>query len=241
LKEKKANLINYINYKDVIIIFSFWYLILFFTSMTRNISFSVPILTSIFHFLFFISGRFIFIGITVFYLSSLYPVSFSELGLVSRNKKKSFFNGLSIGLVLMLMVLFLINIPLSFSPEGYFSPLFFIKIPEDFIASLIPLILLFFGFLIIALGEQLLLSAIVFELFRNTLFTRLISLILSSLFYSVILLTFQPERILINLIVAFIALRLYLKNRSIISSAIFTASYYSLYITYIFGWEYLKY
>src|SRR5690554_2779341 len=123
LKEKKGNLISYINYKDIIIVFSFWYLILFLTAMTKNISFSVPILTNIFHFLFFISGRFIFIGITIFYLSSLYPVSFSKLGLVPLNKKKSFFNGLSTGLVLMLMVLFLINIPLSFSPKGFFSPL----------------------------------------------------------------------------------------------------------------------
>jgi hypothetical protein len=144
-------------------------------------------------------------------------------------------------LIFMLMVLFLINIPLSFAPEGDFSPLFIIQEPEDFINSLLPLLFLFSGFLIIALSEQLLLSCIVYELFKNTLFSKLISLILTSLFYSIILLNFEPGRILINTIVAFISLLLYSKNRSILAPSIFLAGYYSLYIVYIYGWDFIKF
>ncbi len=242
MEEKKDyKLINYLNYKDILIIFGMWYFIILIILIARNFTLNHDLVNNIFHFLFIVSGRFIFLGLTIFYLTSFYPISFKEIGFKLTYLKRDFFQAFSIILIFLLMIILIINIPLSFASEGGFSPLYSLQKPEDFVDSLLPLLLLFSGCLIIATSEQLILTCIIYELFKNTLFSKIISLLLTSLFYSIILLQFEPGRILLNFLVAFISLMLYTKRRSILAPSIFLAGYYSAYIVYIYGWGFINF
>ncbi|WP_353622138.1 CPBP family glutamic-type intramembrane protease [Halocella sp. SP3-1] len=111
--------------------------------------------------------------------------------------------------------------------------------PEVFVTSILPLLLLIIASLVIALSEQLILVNIFYKLFSRTLFNKFISIIMSSLLYSFLLLNFDPGRILINFLAASISLFIYSKTESILTSSFFIASYYSIYIIYIFGWNYI--
>jgi hypothetical protein len=240
-KNKKNKLISYLNYKDFLIIFGLWYFMAGFNTMTTEISFNNTRLTEIFHFLFILTGRFIYLALIIFYLISLYPVSFKEIGFNLRNMKDQFLKVISPLICLLLFVIILINIPLSFSKHPGFVPLYYIDNPQVFINSLLPFSLFFIANLFIALSELFLLTNFVFNLFKYIISNQTLSLLMSSLIYSVILLHFTPGRILINLLIALITLYLYLKTDSLFISSLFLAGYYSIYIVYIYGWSYIRF
>jgi len=60
-KNENNKLISYLNYKDFLIIFGLWYFM-------AGISFNNTRLTEIFHFLFILTGRFIYLALIIFYL-----------------------------------------------------------------------------------------------------------------------------------------------------------------------------
>ncbi len=239
--EYTEKLIKYLNYKDILIILGTWYLTAIIILITRELTLEHIILTNIFHFLFVISGRFIYFSLIIFYLNSLYPVEFKDLGLKLSNIKNQLKFSLPKIILLFIMALLLINIPLSYASDINFSPLFKITGPESLIYSLIPYALLLVSCLFISLSEQFILNVVIFELFRNTLFNYFISLVLSALFYSIIITSLTPSRILVNFIAATISILLYSREDSIIPSSLFMAAYYSTYIAYIYGWSFIKF
>lgn len=239
MKEKK--LVEHLDYKDILIILGAWYLTIIIILITKEIQFKYPLFTDIFHFLFITSGRFIFFALVTFYLISLYPVGFDILGLNFRSFINQFkYSMPRIGLLLILVLVF-INIPASFLRDIEFSPLYRITGPEPLISSLIPLLLIFAGCLFISLSEQFILNIVFYELFRYTHFNRFFSLLFSSLLYSIILVEVNPGRIFLNTLAAMISILLYKKRDSIITSSLFIAAYYSIYITYIYGFEYISF
>lgn len=239
MKQKK--LIDYLNYKDILIILGAWYLTAVIILITKEIQFQYPLLTNIFHFLFIISGRFIFFTLVSLYLTSLYSVDFETLGLNCKKFMSQFKDSMSkIGLLFILVLVF-INIPASFLAGIEFFPLYKITGPESLISSLFPFLLVFTACLFISLSEQFILNIVIFELFRYTHINRLFSLVFSSLIYSIILVELQPGRILLNTLVALISILLYKKKDSIIPASIFTAAYYSIYITYIYGFQFIRF
>ncbi|MFW6034945.1 MAG: hypothetical protein ACOCRZ_01685 [Halothermotrichaceae bacterium] len=242
-KKKKNKLVHFINYKDIIIILGSWFFIKTLISLSCQLGFNHPLFTDIVHYLFVISGRFLFFALLIFYLSYLYPLSFKNLGLAFNRFRSQLFAGIYYTLFLLLIVLLLINVPLTFKENlqvASFTPFYRINSPEVFIGSLIPFIItLPFNF-IIALSELFVLIILVYELFNYTLFTRFVSAILASLFYSIILYEFNPGMILLNLLMGIISITLYRKYKSLIAPAIFTAGYYSIYIFYIYGWSFIK-
>lgn len=239
--KERRKLIEYLNYKDILIILFSWYLMIISILITKELDLNHEFLTDLFHFLFVICGRFILFSLLIFYLTSLYPVEFKDLGLKFREFKKGILPGLSGVILLFILVITFINIPLNDDFTGDFSPLIRINEIDSFVTSLLPFILLFMASIFISLSEQFILNVIIFELFSYTLFPKFFSFILTSLLYSVILIELRPERILMNTLVAMICLLLYWRRESIIPPTIFMASYYALYITYIYGLDFIRF
>ncbi|MFW6389733.1 MAG: hypothetical protein ACOCZT_01335 [Halanaerobiales bacterium] len=234
-------IINYLNYKDILIILFLWYFMAAIILIFKELSFDIKYITSFFHFLFIVSGRFIFFGIVMIYLSSLYPVDFKQLGINFSNTKSQILSNFSKILFLLVILIIIINMPLSYKNEQAINSLFNVTGPDSLISLLIPFFLIFFASFFISISEQFFINVIIFELFNNTLFNFIISLILTALFYSIILLNFIPSRIFINFIVAIISILIYRKDDSIIGSSIFMAGYYASYISFVYGWDFIMF
>ncbi|MFI5359215.1 MAG: type II CAAX prenyl endopeptidase Rce1 family protein [Halanaerobiales bacterium] len=241
VKEDRKRLIEYLNYKDILIILFSWYLMIIGILITKELDLKHEFLTELFHFLFIISGRFILFSLLMFYLTSLYPIEFKDLGLDFRQFRKGIFPSLSGAVILFILVIVFINIPLSYNFTENFSPLLKINELDNIVTSLFPFTLIFTASIFISLSEQFIINVIIFELFHYTLFNRLISFILSALLYSVLLVEFRPERILLNTLVAMICLLLYWRKGSIIPSTLFMAAYYAIYISYIYGFSFIRF
>ncbi|HHU92646.1 MAG TPA: hypothetical protein GXZ20_05865 [Halanaerobiaceae bacterium] len=240
-KEERKKLIQYLNYKDILIILGSWYLMALGILISKELDLKHELLTALFHYLFTISGRFILFSLLVFYLTSLYPVEFKDLGLDFREFKKGIFPALSGGILLFILVIVFINMPLSLHPAGKFAGLLKINDLDSFLTSLLPFSLFLLASIFISLSEQFILNVILFDLFNYTLFNKFFSLLLAALLYSVLLLEFRPERILMNTLVALICILLYWRRESIIPPVIFMATYYALYISYVYGLDFIRF
>ena len=235
--------IEKLNYKDILIVFFLWYFMASVIMMAKDFIFiNSPILSDLFHYFFVLAGRFIFIAIITFYFISLYSYNFKELGLSFKLSFNEFMKIITLISVLFFLLLFLVNIPLSYnSISENFRPLYKIYKVEDLIKSLIPLLILIGSALIIAIAEQFLLNCITFELFSYK-FNNYIALILASLFYSIILLDFKPGAILMNFLLGIISIFLYIKSdKNIYIPSLFLASYYAIYIFYVYGFSYIRF
>ncbi|MFW6381466.1 MAG: hypothetical protein ACOCZ3_02875 [Bacillota bacterium] len=235
--------INKLNYKDIIIILGLWYIMALINVLTGSFSLNyTPVLTGFFHHLFIFAGRFLFLGLVIFYLISLYPVTFPELGLKVKYITSQIMTGIILGLGLLLAVLLFINIPLSFNPlTEKFQPLYQLTGPDNFINSMLPFIILFTLNLVLSLSEQLLLNNILFNGLQCKL-PNLMAGLLAALAYSGLLCTFTTQRVIINFIIAIISIYLYTRaGYSLILPSIFMSFYYTTYILYVYGWNYLKF
>lgn len=240
-KEERKRLIEYLNYKDILIILFSWYLMIIGILITKELDLKHEFLTELFHFLFVISGRFILFSLLIFYLTSLYPVEFKDLGLDFGDFRKGILPAVSGAIILFILVIVFINIPLTYYFTENFSPLLKINELDNIVTSLLPFSLIFIASIFISLSEQFILNVVIFELFNYTLFNRIVSFILSALLYSVLLVELRPERILLNTLAAMICLLLYWRKESIIPSTLFMAAYYSIYITYIYGFSFIRF
>jgi len=234
--------INKMNYKDIIIIFSIWYFIITINSLLCKSTFNnTPMLRGLFHILFITAGKFLFLSLFIFYFVSLYSLSFPQIGFKFKVNKKQVISTIILIIFFLFLLLLFINISLSYkSMVSKFNPLIKIKSPSALVKSFFSLGFIFLITFIIAVAEMLILNKIVFELFNHFLNIYL-AVILSSLFYSILLVEFNPSRILINFIIGLIVLFLYIKSeKSVLASSLFLAASYTLLITYIYGWNYIK-
>ncbi len=240
-KEKKF--IKNFTHKDILIFFIIWYFIITLIQILGEQSFKyTPLLTDIIRFLVIFSGRFIFLSLIILYLVSLYDISFTELGLKPHSIKDEIYTGIYLGLFLIITTLIFINLPLSqHNLNSTFNPLYFIQNTNTLISSLLIIGLLIIPNLIIALSELFILNNIIFELFNFKIGT-IPAFIFSGLFYSFFTLTFIPEQILINFFVAVICIFLYIKTGgSLYLPTIFMAFYNSVFICYIYGFDFLQF
>jgi len=243
LKIKEKKFIKQFNYKDIFIIFISWFIIISLVYMLKDQPLKhTPFFSGLINYLFIFSGRFLYLALIILYLISLYVISFKELGLKPYNLKKELYTGIYLGFFLFLFILIFINLPLSFQNiNSNFNPLFEVKDVQSLIIGLLFLCLLFIFSSIIALSEQFILNNIVFELFNFKL-SIIPAIILSCFFYSFFMLTFTPQRILINFIIGLISIYLYLKaGRSLYLPSFFLAFHYSVNICFIYGWNYLTF
>lgn len=237
---KENTLKNIITYKDIFIILSLWYLIYFFTNIINQIEITrySPQLEGLLEYLFFVSGRLLFIALTLFYFITLYGFTLSDLKIRYKINFKLFLQIMLIILIFSIAIVFLINIPLSlneFSSEK-FSPLYKIKSPDDFVNSLFTASFFFIINIIISIGEILVLINII-RPFLNKISGRKTSIILSCLFYPTLIMAGTYPNIIQYIILATIFFFIVKKTDSIIIPALLGASYYTMIFIYIYGWN----
>ncbi len=238
-----SNIIDKINYKDIIIIFSIWYFFLgIIFSLYKALFQDTPYIAGFLHVLFITGGRFMGLAIFIYYFISIYSLSFRELGFKFKNLKKQLFPTIMLIIIFFFLIIIFINFPLSYKyVSGKFNPLIAVKNPADLVSSLFPLFFISLCTLIISFAEIFILSKIVFELF-NYILNKYLALVLAGLFYSLLLLDLTPEKIMINFILGIILIFLYLKyEKSLLSPALFLSAFYSFSIVYIYGWDCLSF
>ncbi len=236
-----------INYKDVIIIFALWYIIAINVELfTSKDLIDLSIVSGFLHYFFVISGRFTFLALTYFYFVSIYDAELSEIGFWEG--KKHLFNALKKNFSVMLLlfggIIFLINLPFSLNSQinsTLFNPLITISNIERLGASIFPALIIFVGAILIGFSEQFLVNKVIYPIFAQKLITP-ISIMFSALFFSFLLLEFTPEHILINIIYITISILMFRwNNEKLIYPVLFSASYYTAFITFITGFNYLKF
>ena len=240
-EQTNKSYITQFNAKDLIIILAFWYISSALNGAAGEITFQyAPWLTGYFRLLFISAGRFLFIALSIYYLITLYQQSFTQLGINIKSLWLHLKTAVVLIFILFLFILVFINLPLSYHDlSDVFNPLYEINDFQLLISSFGTLAFLIVPAFIISFSEQFMLNNIIYKLFRLKL-PHLLSLFLSSLFYSVLMLEFQPQHILINLILAIISIYLFIKSsESLLLPVLFATAFYSFYICYIFGWEFI--
>lgn len=238
--KSKSKLQNLINYKDIFIVLSLWYLIYYLTKII--ISFQItkysPNFEGILDYSLFTSGRFIFIALTLFYFISLYNLNIKDFKLSFNFNLKFSLQIFFIIIFLTAIIILLINMPLSlnnFSSKEY-NPLYNINNPSVFINSLFPYLLFFAANIIIVLAEIFILENILKNYLSKFLGER-IAIFLSAIFYPLLININSLLLMIQYFILAFIYFILIRKNKNIIYAAFLGASFYSLIVIYIYGWN----
>jgi len=237
----KTNWINRINYKDIIIIYTLWFFTLIFNRFFDFASFmQVPALSGFFDLLFHFAARLIFISLIFLYFVFIYDLSFKELGISFKSLTKKLISLIIYLIILLGLVILLINFPLSTDNiSRIFKPLYKVLTMETFVRSTLPLILVFPIFFIIAFSEQLMLNLFVYEVFNYKL-PKLVSKLMSALFFSFLIYHLSPDKIIIYFIFALISVTLYaLAEKSILVPSFFGAGFYLIYTFYIYGWNFI--
>jgi len=237
----KNNWITKINYKDIIIIYILWFSTILFTKYFNFTTFmQISDLGGFFDILFFFAARLIFISLIFLYFVFLYDLSFNQLGIKFKPLLRSLLKILIYIVIILLLVIFLINIPLnSIEYNINYNPLYEINSVQNFVYSIIPLMLIFPIFYIITLSEQFMLNIFVYEVFNFKL-PKLLSKILAAIFFSFLIYQLDPGIIIIYFFYAMISIILYEKaEKSILVPTFLGAAFYSIYTFYIYGWTFI--
>ncbi len=241
MSTNKIKWINRINYKDIIIIYTLWYFSLIFTRFFDFASFmQVPDLSGFFDLLFNFAARLIFISLIFLYFVFIYDLTFKELGISFKSLTKKFVKIFIYLIILLSLVIFLINLPMSTrNLSNVFAPIYKVFSMETFVRSILPLLLVFPIFFIIALSEQLMLNLFVYEIFNYKL-PKIISKLFAGLFFSFLIYQLSPDKIIIYFIFALISITLYERaDKSILVPSFFGAGFYIIYTFYIYGWNFI--
>lgn len=236
----KTKLQNFINYKDIFIVLSLWYLIYYLSKII--ISFQItkysPNFEAIIDYSLFTSGRFIFIALTLFYFVSIYNLNIKDFKLNFNFNLKFLLQVFFIIVFLTTIVVLFINMPLSlnnFSSEEY-NPLYKIQNPAIFINSLFPYLLFFSANIIIVLAEIFILENIL-KIYLAKFLGEKIAIFLSAIFYPLLINITSLLLIIQYILLAFIYFILIKKNKNIIYAVFIGAAFYTLMIIYIYGWN----
>jgi|GEM_PF-878419 len=239
--KRNKKYIKKFKFRDFLIIFLFWAVLNLLPSELLNINFRyTPFLEGYFHLLFKAAGRFIFLGLLIFYLISLYDTGFKELGLSIKDLLKDLAPAFNVSLMFFILVMLFIYLPLSFTTQqaSSFNPLFSLESRDTLLTHLGGLLLIFPPALLIGFSEQFILNNVVFELF-NLKLPFLLSIIMAALFYPLILFDLGKENLIINFLFGIIVIYLYQKaERSLFLPGLFAAVYYTLFSGLIFGWDF---
>jgi len=236
----KTKLQNFINYKDIFIVLSLWYLIYYVTKIIINFQITKysPNFEAIIDYSLFTSGRFIFIALTIFYFVSIYNLNIKDFKLNFDFNLKFSIQVFFIIVFLTTIVIVLINMPLSlndFSSKDY-NPLYKIESPAVFINSLFPYLLFFSANIIIVLAEIFVLENILKNYLSKFLGEK-IAIFLSAICYPLLINISSLLLIIQYILLAFIYFILIKKNKNIFYAVFIGASFYTLMILYIYGWN----
>ena len=238
--EEKTKIKNYINYKDLFIILSLWYLLYFLTKIVNQtqVTKHSPHLEGLLEYLLFASGRFIFIALALFYFISMYNLSLKNLKFKFNLNIKLLFQIFFLIIFLTIIIVFLINMPLilnNFS-SAKFDPLYKVKSPAIFVNSLFPVLFFFIINIVTVLGEIFFLENII-KAYLYNFFGEKVAIFISSITYPFLLMIDSFILSIQFFIFAFILFILIKKDESLISAAIFGSAFYTFIFIYIYGWN----
>lgn len=236
----KSKIQNFINYKDIFIVLSLWYLIYYLTKIIVNFQITKhsPNFEGILDYSLFTSGRFIFIALTLFYFISIYNLNIKDFKISFNFNLKFTLQIFFIIIFLTVLIVLLINMPLSlndFSSKN-FNPLYNIETPAIFINSLFPYLLFFIANIIVVLGEIFILENI-FKIYLSKFFGEKIAILFSAIIYPFLVNINSLLLIIQYMILAFIYFILIKKNKNIIYATFLGSSFYTLITLYIYGWN----
>lgn len=229
-----------LNYKDFLIIIASWYFIRISSYYIMEKDFlSLVYINQILSFTIIILSHIVFLLIIYSYFNLLYDLKFSDLGF-KLNKEKIKLKHLLIIFLVLTSGVILFNFNYSTAAKGIFFP---INLAGNFlkvIYSNLPLIVIIFLALIFTASvEQFLINKIAFSLFDLYL-PSFIALILNSLFASFLFLEFKPAFILINFFALLISNYFYLiSDYTLFNSIIFYSYFLTIYITFIYGFNFI--
>jgi membrane protease YdiL (CAAX protease family) len=229
-----------LNYKDFLIIIASWYFITLSSYYISEKDFaSLLYINEILSFSINILSHFIFLIIIYIYFNLLYDFSFSDLGFKFKVEKINLKALLTISFILTAGVI-LINLNLKPELKSSFFPL---QLENNFfqvIYSDLPLLLIIFiALLFTACVEQFLFNKVIFSLFDLYL-PSFLAVILSALFASLMFLEFNPAFILIIFISVIISNYLYIiSDYALFTPIIFYSYFLTLYIAFIYGFEFV--
>ncbi len=238
--EERIKIKNYVNYKDLFIIISLWYLLYFLTKIINQtqVTRHSPHLEGLLEYSLFASGRFIFIALALFYFISMYNLSLKSLKIKFNLSLKFIFQIFFLIIFLAIIIVFLINMPLilnNFS-SNKFEPLYKVKSPAIFVNSLFTVLFFFIINIVTVLGEIFFLENII-KAYLSNFFGEKIAILISSITYPFFLMVDSFILSIQFFIFALILFILVKKEKSLIPAAIFGSSFYTFIFIYIYGWN----
>jgi membrane protease YdiL (CAAX protease family) len=229
-----------LNYKDFLIIIVAWYFITLSSYFIIEKDFtSLIYINEILAFAINVLSHIVFLFIIYSYFNLLYDFSFSDLGFKFKKEKINLNALFSISLLLTVGVI-LIN--LNYRPQVR-SSFFPLQLGENIfrvIYSDLPLLLMIFVILLFTASvEQFLFNKVIFSLFDLYL-PSFLAVILSALFASVLFLEFNPAFILIIFTSVLISNYLYIiSDHNLFTPIIFYSYFLTLYIVFIYGFDFV--
>jgi membrane protease YdiL (CAAX protease family) len=229
-----------LNYKDFFIVILSWYFITLSSYyISENDFASLIYINELLSFSINVLSHFVFLIIIYSYFNLLYDFSLSDLGFDFKLKKINLTALFTISSILTAGVI-LINLNLQTKINSSFFPL---QLRENFFQILysdLPLlVIIFITLLFTASVEQFIFNKVIFSLFDLYL-PSFIAVILSALFASLLFLEFNPAFILMIFISVIISNYLYIiTDYNLFTSIIFYSYFLTLYIVFIYGFEFM--
>ncbi len=229
-----------LNYKDFFIVILSWYFITLSSYyISENDFASLIYINELLRFSINVLSHFVFLIIIYSYFNLLYDFSLSDLGFDFKLKKINLTALFTISSILTAGVI-LINLNLQTKINSSFFPL---QLRENFFQILysdLPLlVIIFITLLFTASVEQFIFNKVIFSLFDLYL-PSFIAVILSALFASLLFLEFNPAFILMIFISVIISNYLYIiTDYNLFTSIIFYSYFLTLYIVFIYGFEFM--
>ncbi|RQD72493.1 MAG: hypothetical protein D5S01_09460 [Halanaerobium sp. MSAO_Bac5] len=228
-----------INYKDFLLILSSWYFILFSNYFLKEREFAALLyIGEFFSFILTTLGYMLFLFLAYLYFQILYDFSLKDLGF-KFNFKKLNLKALLAGLILLTVGVILININAAQINIQNFKPLYIINDLSLIIRALPVLAAVFLAAFFQAAALQFLFNKIVFSLFDLYL-PSIIASLFTGLFAPILVLQFEPGFILIVFISVIISNYFYQESDyNLLGAVVFYASFLTLYISFIYGFNFL--
>ena len=229
-----------LNYKDFLIIIASWYFITLSSYYISEKDFaSLIYINEILSFAINVLSHIVFLIIIYSYFNLLYDFSFSDLGFKFKKEKVNL-NALIAIFILLTAGVILININYKPEVESSFFPLQLGENIFKVIYSDLPLLIMIFLILLFTASvEQFLFNKVIFSLFKLYL-PDFLAVIFSGLFASILFLEFNPAFILIIFISVVISNYLYiLSDYNLFTPIIFYSYFLTLYIVFIYGFDFI--
>jgi len=224
--------------KEIIMLQLLWYLGPLLISLAKDYNLpNIPEFESFFYYSFLLVIKLLIITYLVYTLLFKHNLSLSKIGLALDNYTKDLKLGLKVSYPLPILTILLINLQhqhLTF--DTTFQPLVRITSIDELTSSILYFIILSLLSIIPALATELFYRIIIYNYFKERI-GIIFGTLASSLYYALSLLEFNFGFLLHYFIIGIIAVYLYERNNSLISSIIWQSFYQTTSILYIFGFQ----